>query len=115
MRTEELIAALTQIRELTTRCLTELGSPKLRQTHKPKSERARAEAKNALPDHILRLRDSGFFKQPKVSREVHQKLGPTYPCDSNRVTMALLRLKNRKQLRKASKIVSDKKQVAYVW
>lgn len=115
MRTEELITTLSQIRELTTRCLTELGSPKLKQARKPKSENIRNRTKNALPDHILRLRDSGFFKQPKVSREVHQKLGSSYPCDSNRVTMALLRLKNRKQLRKASKIVGDKKQVAYVW
>jgi hypothetical protein len=115
MRSEELIATLTQIRELTTRCLTALGSPKVKQGGNTKSVGSLATAKNALPNHILRLREAGFFKQPRVSREVHEKLGSTYPCDANRVTMALLRLKNRKQLRKASKNVSDKKQVAYVW
>jgi hypothetical protein len=72
-------------------------------------------SKNALPERILALRDKGFFAQPKTAREVQAKLNPSYACEVNRVAMALLRLKARKKLRKASKVVDGKKQVAYVW
>lgn len=69
----------------------------------------------SLPDLILRLRDQGFFKQPKIALEVHKKIQPIYPCDFNRVEVALLRLYKKRQLRKTSKIVKDKKNIAYVW
>jgi hypothetical protein len=70
---------------------------------------------NALPDRILELRDKNFFKEPRTAREVHEKLRATYLCELNRVAMALLRLKEKKKLRKASKLVDGKRQVAYVW
>lgn len=68
-----------------------------------------------LPAHILRLREGSFFKQAKTANEVHRKLQATYHCNPDRVAMALLRLQRRKQLRKASKMVDKKKQLAYVW
>jgi len=72
-------------------------------------------AGSALPDRILELRDRNFFKEPRTAREVHEKLRATYPCELNRVAMALLRLKAKKKLRKASKLVDGKRQIAYVW
>ncbi len=63
----------------------------------------------------ITVRDQGIFKQPKTAKEAHAKLQLHYPCDLNRVEVALLRLQKRKQLRKASKGTGDKKQVAYVW
>jgi len=68
-----------------------------------------------LPDHILDLRTKGFFSQPKTAGETHQKLKGTYHCEHDRVAMALLRLADRKQLRKASKVAGKKKYQAYVW
>jgi hypothetical protein len=68
-----------------------------------------------LPDHILDLRTKGFFSQPKTAGEAHQKLRGTYHCELDRVAMALLRLAERKQLRKASKVIGKKKYQAYVW
>lgn len=72
-------------------------------------------ASGSLPDQILGLRDNGFFKQPKTAQEVHTKLQPAYACESDRVAMALLRLKNKKNLRVSSKVVGGKKNKAYVW
>jgi hypothetical protein len=69
----------------------------------------------ALPDHILKLRDTGFFDSSKTSSEVHARLKTKYPCEPDRVAMALLRLQRRRELRKASKITEGRKQVAYVW
>ncbi len=71
--------------------------------------------KQSLSDHIIELRDSGFFSQPKTAEETHTKLTGKYHCELNRVEVALIRLAERKQLRKASKIVSGKKYNAYVW
>jgi hypothetical protein len=68
----------------------------------------------ALPDHILKLRDSGFFDSPKTTGEVHERLQSKYPCEPDRVAMALLRLQRRRELRKSSKANGGKKQVAYV-
>jgi hypothetical protein len=68
----------------------------------------------ALPDHILKLRDTGFFNSAKTSSEVHARLQTKYPCEPDRVAMALLRLQRRRELRKASKVTGGRKQVAYV-
>jgi|SRR6267142_5335385 len=68
----------------------------------------------ALPDHILKLRDTGFFDSAKTSSEVHARLQTKYPCEPDRVAMALLRLQRRRELRKASKATGGRKQVAYV-
>ena len=71
--------------------------------------------KNSLPKLIIQLRGQGFFKQPKTPLEVQKKLQPIYPCDPNRVEVALLRLHKKKQLRKTSRIVGGKKVLTYVW
>lgn len=71
--------------------------------------------KHSLSDHIIELRDTGFFAQPKTAEETHAKLTGKYNCELNRVAVALIRLGAGKQLRKASKIVSGKKYKAYVW
>lgn len=80
----------------------------------PKKVAARKD-KRKLSDHILELRDKGFFAQPKTAEETHAKLQVTYHCELNRVEVALLRLSKRKQLRRASKLVGKKKYQAYAW
>lgn len=72
-------------------------------------------AKRSLSDHLIELRDSGFFAQPKTAEDSHKKLMGTYPCELNRVAVALVRISERKQLRKASKNIDKKKYKAYVW
>lgn len=67
-----------------------------------------------LVDHIISLRDSEFFSQSKTSDEVYKKIQETYPCELNRVAVALLRLAKRRQLRKATKNINDKTYQAYV-
>jgi hypothetical protein len=68
-----------------------------------------------LPQHITRLRDAGFFAQPRTGDEVHEKLKATYACEVDRVAVALLRLAARKELRKATKTVNSRRYLAYVW
>jgi hypothetical protein len=80
-------------------------------TKKPKIKGS----KQSLSDYMLELRDGGFFSQPKTAEDVHSKLNVKYPCEVNRVAVALVRLAGKKQLRKASKIVDKKKYKAYVW
>ena len=84
-----------------------------------KSDRSKKElktgSKTSLPDLILKVRDSGFFKQPKSVGEVHKKLLPIYSCNIDRVDTALRRLKERKKLRITNKIIKGKKVLAYVW
>jgi len=87
--------------------------------NKIKSNRDKKELKTddkiSLPNLILKLRDSGFFKQPKGAGEVYKKLLPTYSCKIDRINMALKRLKERKELRITDKIIKGKKVLAYVW
>ena len=80
----------------------------------PKRQRT-TDAKQSLSDHILELRNSGFFSQPRTAEETNNKLKDKYHCESDRVAMALLRLAQRKELRKATKIMGGKKYKAYVW
>jgi hypothetical protein len=68
-----------------------------------------------LPGHILRLRNEGFFADPRTSADVHEKLQQTYHCLPDRVQMALLRLQRRRELRKALRKVGDQEKAAYVW
>jgi len=68
-----------------------------------------------LPAHILKLRDEQFFKEPKAISDVCRKLKGSYHCEPDRVAMALLRLQRSKQLRKSSKVIEKKKQIAYTW
>lgn len=72
-------------------------------------------AAKGLPDHIVLLREEGFFREPRTSLEVHEKLQKTYSCLHDRVQMALLRLQRRRELRKATKNVGDQEKTAYVW
>lgn len=76
---------------------------------------ALAQEKRALNDHIIDLRNKGFFSQPKTAGETHSKLQDTYSCERNRVEVALLRLSKRHQLRLTSKVVDNKRYQAYVW
>jgi hypothetical protein len=68
-----------------------------------------------LTDHILDMRDKGFFSRPKTAPEVHKELQGIYHCEPDRVAMALLRLSTRKELRKATKKSAGKIYKAYVW
>ncbi len=70
---------------------------------------------NNLTDHILAIRDKGFFTRPKTAQEVHKELHSSYHCEPDRVAMALLRLATRKELRRATKKIDEKKYKAYVW
>lgn len=112
MKREELVATLRQIEKLVADCLKAVGEKAAPSRKHHSRDKAVA---NSLPARIVELRDSGFFSQPKTARDVHTKLATTYPCEVNRVAMALPRLKKAKKLRKASKMVEDKKQDAYVW
>lgn len=71
-------------------------------------------ASKSLPDHILRLRDEGFFHGPQTANETHEELLKTYHCEIDRVQMALLRLVRRRELRKAAKRIVGRNQAAYV-
>ncbi len=57
-----------------------------------RSQTAKPSRPLPLTQRILILRSEGFFKVPKTSVEVHTKIVRTYPCDLNRVTIALRRL-----------------------
>jgi hypothetical protein len=72
-------------------------------------------AKKPLSDNILDLRDKDFFSQSRTVNETQSELKKIYQCEENRVSMALLRLANKKQLRKAVKEVDGQKYKAYVW
>jgi len=71
--------------------------------------------KTSLPNLILGLRGNGFFKKAQSAGDVYKKLLPTYSCKVDRVNMALKRLKERKKLRIADKIIKGRKILAYVW
>ena len=62
-------------------------------------------SKTSLSNHILQLRDNRFLSQPKTADEIHKKLQGTYHCELNRVEVSLIRLADRKKLRKASKLL----------
>jgi hypothetical protein len=114
MKRDDLVARLRQIETLVAECLLAAGEKPAPPSTARKADSSKR-AKNALPDKIIGLRDSGFFAQPKTASDVRTKLNPTYACEFDRVSMALLRLGTRRKLRKASKVVAGKKQVAYVW
>lgn len=115
MNKDKLISALRQMQALVSECLAAAGSPRTKARRTRKGDSALEATTNALPSHIIKIRGQGYFREPRTAGEVKQKLAPTYRCETNRVAMALLRLNERKELRKASKVVGKKKQVAYVW
>lgn len=115
MNEKSLIVALMKIKAIAEEALGDSTSAKPK--HKSRVARASVEgaAPTTLPQHIIKLRDAGFFKEPRTAAEVHAKLQTTYHCAADRVVMALLRLKNARKLRKTAKIVGKRKLVAYVW
>ena len=117
MNTARLISMLNEIKAFAEEALKELGSDNSRSAARSASSAKKATLKSpdTLPDWVLKLRTEGFFRQPKIPMEVHEKLQSQYPCDPNRVAVAVLRLHKRKELRKTSKVIAGKKQVAYVW
>lgn len=78
-------------------------------------KKQKAGGRVSLPSLILKLRDSGFFNQPQSANDVYKKISPIYSCKIDRVNMALRRLKERRKLRIADKIIKGKKVLAYVW
>ena len=68
-----------------------------------------------LVDYLIKLREEKFFFQPKTAIETHTKLKELYPCDLNRVAVALLRLATKKELRITSKRIDAEEYKAYVW
>jgi hypothetical protein len=116
MSREKLVSLLNEIKALTDASLKELGSARSgqRATTSGISKNPRV-SPDSLPTWILKLKSDGYFGQPRIPREVHEKLQSHYRCDLKRVGVALLRLQKGKELRKASKVVNGKKQVAYVW
>lgn len=90
------------------------GASKPRSQHATQASPTKTE-RNSLPAEIIRLRDSGFFSQPRTAQEVHKALQGKYHCELNRVVMALIRLQRRKELRKASREAEGRLQVAYAW
>ena len=115
MDRSELISALQQIKALAEQALKITGRRKTRHTKVQIAQSSKLASKKTLSGLLLRQRDAGFFKEAKTAKEVRSKLQTVYPCELNRVEVALFRLHKKKQLRKTSKIVEKKKQVAYVW
>jgi hypothetical protein len=116
MKDERLVSLLHQMEILLAESLIIAGeAPAVSRAKGKVVAAAISSTRGALPNRITELRDGGFFAQPKTSRDVHGKLNPTYACAPDRVSMALLRLVKRKKLRKASKRVGGKNQVAYAW
>ena len=113
MTNDKLTHALEQIRAIVDEALRGTSrAPRKRIKAAPAAPDDKSRDK--LPLRILALRDSGFLKQPQTIAEVHAKLQPIYACDINRVAVALHRLHKRRKLRKTSKSIGNKRQIAYV-
>jgi hypothetical protein len=112
-----IVNSLRQIETLVNRCLEELAGETgiTIRTAKALTLPLGASEVNTLPEFILQIRDEGFFREPRTAREVQDELKSRYSCDVDRILMALRRLMERKKLRRTSKLVENKKQVAYVW
>ena len=79
-------------------------------------QRLRGQAKSkTLPDVILDLKDSGFFKNPKTTKMVYKRLLSVYHTDLKKVDTALHRLRGRKELRIIKVVEGGRKVKAYVW
>jgi hypothetical protein len=71
--------------------------------------------KATLQSHILTFRNQDYFTQARTAKEVHSQLSGKYPCDANRVAMALLRLSDKKMLRVTNTKTKGKTLKAYAW
>lgn len=116
MDREVLLENLSRASALISDCLKSLGADRAASgSSTTRNTKPSVPPRGGLPDHILELREKGVFKAPRTAREVHEALGSMYPCDFDRVRVALIRLTGRKQLRKTSKLIDGKKTAAYVW
>ena len=112
---EDIAERVREIRRLADEALKIIGG-RTGSMHEEKTKsRATRSFRNTLPDHILPLREEGFFRQPRTAPEIHKKLQGVYPCDLNRVEVALYRLHKKRLLRRTSKGTGESKQVAYAW
>lgn len=82
---------------------------------KMRGSKSDQEPPSSLSDHILLLRQNGFFSELRTADEVHKKLQETYRCEAGRVATAVFRLSKRRELRRADKNVNGKLFKAYVW
>ena len=110
---EDIAASLREIGRLADHALQLIGAPTDARLKRKQKSQATRTSHNTLPDHILRLKEEGFFRQPHTASEAHKKLQETYPCDLNRVEVALYRLSKKRLLRRISKGAGKNNQVAY--
>jgi hypothetical protein len=68
-----------------------------------------------LADRIIELRERNFFKQPRSDLDVHAAITKNYPCVRNRVSVELLRLAKKRELRRTESKHDGRTVVAYVW
>ncbi len=115
MNKERVSNNLKQIRELVDKCLKEFGSQARTLPKNVSNNPVRPRFLKTINDHILNLKTQKFFKQPKTAKETHIKLQGVYPCELNRVAVALLRSQKAGELRKTTKLINKKKITAYVW
>jgi hypothetical protein len=114
MKEEALLEALRQIKTIVDDALAGDDTSARHRRPSPTSPQ-KSERPDSLTCHILALRNSNFFSQPKTYNEVHAEMESHYPCDADRVKVACFRLQKRKELRKTSKSIGSKSQIAYVW
>ena len=115
MKRGELVSVLQQIKAFADQAIRAVGHNIGRRRQVQIKQPAKPASTKNLSFHILRIRDAGFFNEARTAKEVHSKIKVPYPCDLNRVAVALVRLRQRKKLRKTSKIVDKRKLVSYVW
>jgi hypothetical protein len=116
MNQKMLVEKLTQAQGLLSECIAMTAQGfKPTCSPPPKATPELAAGKATLPSQILSLRDKSFFKQAKTPQETHAGLQSSYPCELDRVVMALIRLARRRKLRKASKLNGRTRKTAYVW
>jgi hypothetical protein len=115
MDQKTLIGKLKQAQDLLAECVVITQGVKGKREASRRISSESVANKASLPSQILGLRDGGFFKQAKTPLETHAGLQSSYPCELDRVVVALIRLTRRHKLRKASKLKGRVRQIAYVW
>jgi hypothetical protein len=115
MNQRTLVEKLKQAQDLMADCMIIAQGIKRKGVGPLKTLVESAGNKATLPSQILSLRDGGFFKQAKTPQETHTGLQSSYPCELDRVVVALIRLARKRKLRKASKLTGRIRKIAYVW
>lgn len=109
----KLAQKLIQAQRLIDECVGMLGTPQ--EPRRAGAVKMVDHNREGIQRYLLDLRDRGFFKQAKVASEVHAELQASFPCELNRVAVALLRMHKKQELRKLSKIVDKSRKTAYAW